>query len=565
MMDTIWAYIFSNKSLFSALSWTLLHSLWQGLILSIVAAVIIVLTRKKKPLLRYNLLVASLLLFIVAVAFTFYKELETVKQIAESTNLQAQKLHLGKGSEIFVTHTEQPTLLIKAKNYINANAPWIVLTWIILLFLKFIRLSTGLYYMLQLRKRNIFSAGEYWNEKTSLLCQQLQIKKKVKLILSGIVTTPSVIGYLKPTILFPAAMLTSLSVSEVEAILIHELGHIRRNDFLVNLIQNMIETLLFYNPSVIWVSSLIKNERENCCDDIAVSNTNNKKAFIQALVKFQDFSLSVPNLTPAFAGKKKQLLNRIERMYYNKNKTLNNMEKKFITASLIIVSACLFVFASLNAQIKEQKNSTLQQPASIISKEKSNLEANGTQKTNLEYKIGGETNMTGETNTIIDGMKYRIVLENSVIMEMYIDGQKIPYDKIISYKSLLDEIYEPNILKRKKYLNDSEQSKRDSEQSKRDSEQSKKDSEQSKRDSEQSKRDSEQSKRDSEQSKRDSEQSKRDSEQSKKDSEQSRKDSQISVHESERSVKQSETKMSGMINELISDKIIKNRKELSSL
>jgi beta-lactamase regulating signal transducer with metallopeptidase domain len=111
----------------------------------------------------------------------------------------------------------------------------------------------------------------------SELSEQLHIKRSVQLLQSPVATVPAVVGFFKPVILFPAAMLAGLSPSEIEGILIHELAHIKRQDFLVNMLQHFIEMIFFFNPAVLWVSSLIKIERENCCDDIAVG-TNTKQA-----------------------------------------------------------------------------------------------------------------------------------------------------------------------------------------------------------------------------------------------------------------------------------------------
>src|SRR4030095_11498069 len=93
---------------------------------------------------------------------------------------------------------------------------------------------------------------------------------------SSLTKVPVVIGHLKPVILFPIGILNSLPQNEVEAILLHELAHIARNDFLINLLQQFTEIIFFFNPAVIWVSSCIKSERENCCDDIAISVTQDK-------------------------------------------------------------------------------------------------------------------------------------------------------------------------------------------------------------------------------------------------------------------------------------------------
>src|SRR5262249_45478906 len=151
--------------------------------------------------------------------------------------------------------------------------------------------------------------------------------KKIILLESEIIKVPMMTGWLKPMILFPFSLLSQLPQEQVEAILLHELAHIKRKDYFVNLLQNFAETIFFFNPAVLWISSLIRDERENCCDDIAIQSTNDKEKFIHALVAFQEYNLSKSRFGIAFPGQKNHLLNRIKRIIYNSNKTLNNMEK----------------------------------------------------------------------------------------------------------------------------------------------------------------------------------------------------------------------------------------------
>ena len=153
-----------------------------------------------------------------------------------------------------------------------------------------------------------------------------------------------VLGHLKPVILFPAAALTTLAPEEIEAILLHELAHIRRKDYLVNILQNLAEIIFFFNPAVLWISSLIKEERENCCDDIAISQVKNKKQFIHALVSFQEYNLT-SKYAATFSGKRNHLLNRIKRIITNNNKTLSNMEKIFLVTGIIITGFMAVAFA----------------------------------------------------------------------------------------------------------------------------------------------------------------------------------------------------------------------------
>jgi hypothetical protein len=136
----------------------------------------------------------------------------------------------------------------------------------------------------------------------------------------------------------------------IESILLHELAHIKRNDYLINILQSAIETVFFFNPFIVKLSSLIREEREACCDAIAVDSTQNKVSYVQALVTFGEYSsTSAPLL--AFAGSKNQLLQRAKRILYNQNKKPGFMEKSILLGSVIMLTV-ITAFTSIRNENK---------------------------------------------------------------------------------------------------------------------------------------------------------------------------------------------------------------------
>ncbi|HEY9259181.1 M56 family metallopeptidase, partial [Chitinophaga sp.] len=167
------------------------------------------------------------------------------------------------------------------------------------------------------------------------------------------VKVPAAIGTLKPVILVPLGMLTKLSADQVEAILLHELAHIRRNDYFVNLLQSFAETLFFFNPAVLWLSSLIRAERENCCDDMVVAGPSSRKVYISALVAFQQHYINDNSIgmAMAFPGKQHTLLDRVRRIVSNENRHLNLAEKLMLLGSIMAICLLPLLFtSSSNAQ-----------------------------------------------------------------------------------------------------------------------------------------------------------------------------------------------------------------------
>ena len=149
-------------------------------------------------------------------------------------------------------------------------------------------------------------------EVAARLARRLHVSRGVRLLESSIVEVPTVVGWLKPVILIPTSALAGLSPLQLEAILAHELAHIRRHDYLVNLLQTLVETLLFYHPAVWWVSKQIRIERENCCDDLAVSLCGDPILYAQALADLEHLRGAGANL--ALAANGGSLLHRVKRL-----------------------------------------------------------------------------------------------------------------------------------------------------------------------------------------------------------------------------------------------------------
>lgn len=439
-MLLFFSFTFLQEEIIQAVSFTLLHSLWQGMLLSLIAAGIIFLTKKTSPLLRYNLLTATLVVFIISVAATFSTQLLQAKKIVNEASITAAPINTLESPAYLAPVKSELPVWYKVITFFSANANWIVLLWLLIIGFKFIRFGSSFYNVSQLKKRAISSPGEYWNNRVIELCRQLQINKKVQLLQSGIVKIPAVVGYFKPVILFPVALMASMPLHEVEAILIHELGHIRRKDFLVNMLQNIVEIIFFFNPAVLWISALIKTERENCCDDIAVAHTGNKQDYIKALISFQQFSQpAAPQLAIAFSGEEKYLLHRIKRIIYHNNKTLNNMEKKFLSAGFIMASICFFAFASGNAQQKVKEEKIVSQAPAAAS-EKTSTTISFTNDTVPSKETPGKDGFSGKINTVIGGNRYILITKNSQINELYVNGKKISDETIGEYKTITDQI-----------------------------------------------------------------------------------------------------------------------------
>jgi beta-lactamase regulating signal transducer with metallopeptidase domain len=178
--------------------------------------------------------------------------------------------------------------------------PWVVLTWMVGVVALAIWNLGGWLAIHQLKSLTTRPVDSKIEQGAARLAARLNIRRRVRILQSAIARTPLVIGALRPIILLPASVLTELSLAELESILAHELAHVRRHDYLVNLVQSAIETILFYHPAVWWVSRQVRIERENCCDDLALRVTRDPATYATALAAVA--SVRVPSLAPASSG-----------------------------------------------------------------------------------------------------------------------------------------------------------------------------------------------------------------------------------------------------------------------
>ncbi len=194
---------------------------------------------------------------------------------------------------------------------------------------------------------------------------QLGIKREVKIYLSETVQTPLTIGFLKPFILIPLASINQLTTDQMEAVILHELAHIKRFDYIFNLFLALIEIILFFNPFMLLISRYIKRERENCCDDWVLQYQYNPASYARALLQIaacQSSSL----LALGAADNKKILLHRIKRMIEKKEKTLFNYRYQLI--AFFIILTVLGSLAVLSARQPANNAAVAPLPAQLIAK-----------------------------------------------------------------------------------------------------------------------------------------------------------------------------------------------------
>ncbi|RZL48607.1 MAG: peptidase M56, partial [Pedobacter sp.] len=226
---------------------------------------------------------------------------------------------------------------------------------------QLIVLLSGYIKLKKLKKANTIQIPAEWGVIFEMTLFQLKIKKKVKFYLSEKVNVPLVIGFLKPVVLFPFTLATQLDAKQVEAILIHELSHIRRNDYLINLIKTFIETLLFFNPFVWLTTKFIHIEREHACDDLVVKATGTPLTYAHALLKLELLKdKQSPALSLAATGKNQHLYQRIKRITDMKTNYMNAKQQFFIlTLAIATVASLAWINPTKKQEVKTKKKTSI--------------------------------------------------------------------------------------------------------------------------------------------------------------------------------------------------------------
>lgn len=292
------------NNLIKAIGWSILHSLWQGAIIYAMLFIVLMAWPKMNSRLKHNLAFGSLFLIFASFCFTFFTvfELPTTSTSIESIAFnEAAYQNLSELSRNFNFKTE-------------AYFPMVVTVYLVGIIFQLLILLSSYVKLKKLKQVSTLSVPAEWSRIFELTLTQLKINKTVKFFLSSKVNVPLVIGFFKPVVLFPVALATQLDLKQVEAILIHELSHIRRNDYLINLVKTCIETLLFFNPFVWLTTKFIHIEREHACDDLVVNFTGTPLTYAHALLKLELLKdKQTPSLSLAATGKNQHLYQRIKK------------------------------------------------------------------------------------------------------------------------------------------------------------------------------------------------------------------------------------------------------------
>jgi uncharacterized protein (TIGR03435 family) len=320
---------------------TLLHFLWQGAAIAALYAVARRFTaRSTAPHVRYVLACAALAMMAAAPVLTWY--------LLHPPVLEPIAASLAPSASVIATPNvrDVPTAFA-AGVYRAVPAPlltWVVTVWLAGAIVFWMRLLGGWLLAERLRSTLVRPAPPEWQQALHRLQHRIRVARPVRLLVSSLVQAPAVVGWLRPVVLVPVGALAGLPPDHVEALLLHELAHIRRHDYFVNVLQSIVEALLFYHPAVWWISGHIRAEREHCCDDAAVAVTGDTLTYVRALAEIE--SERRASLSTAMAASGGSLSHRVARLLGQpRHQPGTHSAPGIVAAGVLLAIAAAAVFA----------------------------------------------------------------------------------------------------------------------------------------------------------------------------------------------------------------------------
>ncbi len=361
---------------YNVITWGIIHSLWQGALISLLCWLILLSTKKVSANFRYIISCCGLFSMLGLFLYQIVQRYNTIHRIEKATEAIQQQY-----GQVKIAFTNIQTNEIEG--WLQGLAQYSsLITALYTLGLSFmvIKLSRS-YYLLRQIRQTAQPAHAQLQQLLQEYSEAWRITRPLQLSVSAHITSPATWGWLKPLILFPAATVNHLSTTQLEAILLHELAHIRRHDYLVNVLQSVTETLLFFNPFALWLSRQIRTEREHCCDEWVSAQTDPVQ-YAESLLSVAMLQNNMPATAIGLFTDKHQLFTRIKRIT-----SMNTQHPAYLRkiAAAVVAAGIIVSIAWVAPQdsaakkqktvIKEEKTATTIESAIELEKAMRELES----------------------------------------------------------------------------------------------------------------------------------------------------------------------------------------------
>ena len=349
----------------------LIHSLWQGLLLFALLFVLLKTVPGFSTRLKYYLSYGAFTGLFIWFVQTWVSQFGRLKSIEVVSYVSLKDIPVQftfNNINVAPVVPTAPPFSSQVLHFIEQNVPSIMTIYMAGLAFMLLRFLVNILSLNALKTQGITDLESKWTDLINDWCRQFAISREVKLLLSSRINVPIMLGTLKPVILLPIATINHLTSEQVEAILLHEFAHIKRHDYLLNMLQTAGETILFFNPFVWLISQIIRRQREDCCDDLVVANTASPLQYAQALAILEHGRSNDQQLALAATGNRKHLLNRIKRIMVMKKDSPGYGQLSILLLSFIalafIVALCTFT-PSMAQRAKGSKSDSTRKKTTI--------------------------------------------------------------------------------------------------------------------------------------------------------------------------------------------------------
>jgi len=337
-----------------SIGWTLLHACWQITLVALLLKLVLKSAEKYTSNLAYSLAVFSLVAICIWSGYTFTQQYDHFEQAIQLAPLEAEvktenQITIATKTNRYFTKPKEEIItpswndrLYQFERYL----PILVIFWLVGTLLLILRFLGGWLQIRRLKTKALSPVETFWLDRLEELKLKIGVHQNIGFFSSALVNEPVTMGHFKPIILVPLGMFANLTPDMVEALLLHELAHIKRSDYLVNIVQTLLEIIFFFHPAIWWISQNIRQIREHACDDMAVKACQNPLLYAKTLTHIQSSFLSSKNILAMSAtGKTGNFTTRIKRLF-GYTESSPRSKKSLAFSSLLFTGLLLFAFTN---------------------------------------------------------------------------------------------------------------------------------------------------------------------------------------------------------------------------
>ncbi len=431
-----------------AFEFAFLQMVWKGALISIVLAILLSILRRQSARLRYLLGIASLLAFLLVAIIDVHQ----FRHEASLQNGGYAEIEIVQSTTVLNTNNDQTEFSFSGflnkiefvQKQLMENSNLVFVFWITGFILFLIRYAVSFYFTNRYRLESRPMKDQKMLQRIDQIVAGMRLRRKFKTAVLDSLDSPMVIGFFRPVLLIPMQVLTQLPWQQIDAVLAHELAHIRREDYMINLIQSIIESIFFFHPGMWYISAKIREERENCCDDAALSVCSKSTDYANTLLYIKELSTQKHYSAVAFSGSGNQMLNRIKRMLMKPKQKFDKSDK-FIAGIIMIAAIALISFTSLQpAKSGEKSEVNLESTPGPLPSELPTLLPETISDTihfNQDKQYDVEDNVVKRiTRNEKTGKReeLKMVIRNGEVKALYVDGEKVPESEMNQYQDTID-------------------------------------------------------------------------------------------------------------------------------